>query len=110
VGFQNGACVSADLLVRLLNVNEVTADPESIHTGQAGATIDVYRRAPAPLEWPYHPERDEQDGERVRTRLLLYQPLANRGHATMGIWLPISTRRSSAPSPAPGALRELNGF
>lgn len=78
------------------NVNEITADPGSIDTSEAGATVAVCRRPGAPKEWPYHAEPDEKEGERVRTRLIPYHQWANRGPATMRIWLPITTRRAAA--------------
>jgi DUF1680 family protein len=78
------------------NVNEITADPESIDTGEAGATIDVCRRPPTSEGWPYQAEPDEKAGERVRTRLIPYHQWANRGPATMRIWLPITTCKASA--------------
>jgi DUF1680 family protein len=76
------------------NVNEITADPASIDTSEAGTTIDVCRRPSAPEGWPYHPEPDEKDGERARIRLIPYYRWANRGPATMRIWLPIAARRA----------------
>jgi uncharacterized protein len=72
------------------NVNEITADPESIDISQHGATLDVYRLTPAPEGWPYHQERHENEGERVRARLIPYHQWANRGPATMRVWIPIT--------------------
>jgi DUF1680 family protein len=74
------------------NVNEITADPESIDVSEDGATLDVYRLAPAAQAWPYHQERRENQGERVRARLVPYHQWANRGPATMRVWLPIASR------------------
>ncbi|MGD0603938.1 MAG: beta-L-arabinofuranosidase domain-containing protein [Streptosporangiaceae bacterium] len=71
------------------NVNEIAADPESIATSRAGVTIDVYRPAPAPDGWPYHPAPAENRGERARTQLIPYHQRANRGPATMRVWLPV---------------------
>jgi DUF1680 family protein len=76
------------------SVNEITADPASLHSSEAGTTIDVRRRPSAPEGWPYDAEPDDREGERVRTRLIPYYQWANRGPATMRIWLPISTRRT----------------
>jgi DUF1680 family protein len=76
------------------SVNDITADPASIDSNEAGTTIDVRRRPSAPEGWPYDAEPDEEEGERVRTRLIPYHQWANRGPATMRIWLPISTRRT----------------
>jgi hypothetical protein len=84
------------------NVNEITADPESIHVSQGGATLDVYRRAVATEGWPYHQERHENEHERVRTRLTPYRQWANRGPATMRVWLPIATRGAAAQGSSPG--------
>jgi uncharacterized protein len=78
------------------NVNEITADPESIDISQDGATLDVYRLAPAPQAWPYQQERHENEGERVRARLIPYHQWANRGPATMRVWLPIACRGAAA--------------
>jgi DUF1680 family protein len=80
------------------DVNEITADPASIDRSDAGVTIDVRRRPSAPEGWPYHPEPDEKEGERVRTRLIPYHQWGNRGPATMRIWLPISKRRARGGS------------
>ncbi len=77
------------------DVNEITAQPESIATSQAGVTIDVYRRARPAAGWPYRAGRDEREVERARARLIPYHQWANRGPATMRVWLP-----SSAPGPA----------
>ena len=74
------------------SVDELTADPDSIATDEAGATIDVYRRAAAPAEWPYHARPDGRQVERVRTRLIPYHQWANRGPATMRTWLPLAER------------------
>jgi uncharacterized protein len=76
------------------SVNEITADPASLDSSEAGTTIDVRRRPSAPEGWPYDAESDDREGERVRTRLIPYHQWANRGPATMRIWLPISTRRT----------------
>ena len=70
-------------------VNEITADPVSIGISEDGATIDVYRRAPASAGWPYQAEPDGQEDERVRARLIPYHQWANRGPGTMRVWLPI---------------------
>jgi uncharacterized protein len=78
------------------DVNEITADPESIATSQAGVTIDVYRRTRAAAGWPYRAGRDESDGERARTRLIPYHHWANRGPATMRVWLPASAAGPAA--------------
>jgi DUF1680 family protein len=71
-------------------VNEIAAAPDSIATDASGATIDVYRRRPAPGGWPYHHEADGKDGERTRARLIPYYQWANRGPATMRTWLPLT--------------------
>jgi uncharacterized protein len=84
------------------NVNEITADPESIDVSQGGATLDVCRRTPATEAWPYHQERHGSDGERVRARLIPYHQWANRGPATMRVWLPIATRGAATPGSSPG--------
>jgi hypothetical protein len=76
------------------SVNEVTADPHSLAADDTGATtIDIYRHDAAPGEWPYYPERDETEGQRIRVRLIPYHQWANRGPATMRTWLPVSARR-----------------
>jgi uncharacterized protein len=78
------------------NVNEITADPDSIVTDEAGATIDVYRRVAAPADgWPYYAEPDGRTGEGTRTRLIPYHRWANRGPATMRTWLPLTHRQES---------------
>lgn len=74
------------------SVDELTADPDSIATDEAGATITVYRPAAAPAEWPYHARPDGRRVERVRTRLIPYYQWANRGPATMRTWLPLAGR------------------
>ena len=84
------------------NVNEITADPESIGVSQGGATLDVCRRTPATEAWPYYQERHGSDGERVRARLIPYHQWANRGPATMRVWLPIATRGAAAQGSSPG--------
>jgi DUF1680 family protein len=86
------------------NVNEITADPGSIDISQDGATLDVYRLTPAPQAWPYHQERHENEGERVRARLIPYYQWANRGPATMRVWLPIASRGAAAQR-SPGERR-----
>jgi len=78
------------------DVNEITADPESIDISPHGAALDVYRLPPAPEPWPYHEERPDSDGERVRARLIPYHQWANRGPATMRVWLPIAARGAAA--------------
>jgi uncharacterized protein len=78
------------------NLNEITADPGSIGISQDGATLDVYRLTPAPQAWPYHQERQENAGERVRVRLIPYHQWANRGPAAMRVWLPVATRGTAA--------------
>ena len=78
------------------NVNEITADPESIDVSQGGATLDVYRRLKPTEAWPYYQERHEDEGERVRARLTPYHQRANRGPATMRVWLPIATPGAAA--------------
>ncbi|HEX4092607.1 MAG TPA: beta-L-arabinofuranosidase domain-containing protein [Trebonia sp.] len=73
------------------SVNEITADPGSLATDDAGATtVDVYRHLPAPAPWPYYAEPAGKDGERVRARLIPYHQWANRGPATMRTWLPVA--------------------
>jgi DUF1680 family protein len=74
------------------NVNEITADPRSIATDAAAATIDVYRHSPVTQEWPYYAAPEEQAGERVQARLIPYHQWANRGPATMRAWLPLAPR------------------
>jgi uncharacterized protein len=78
------------------DLNQITADPGSIGTSEDGATLDLYRLTPAPQAWPYHQERHENEGERVRARLIPYHQWANRGPATMRVWLPIATREAAA--------------
>jgi DUF1680 family protein len=82
------------------SVNEITADPESIGVSRHGATLDVYRLPPAPPGWPYHQERPQDEGQRVRARLIPYHQWANRGPATMRVWLPIASRGAAAPGGA----------
>ena len=74
------------------SVDEVTADPGSLTTDAAGATIDLYRPAAAPAEWPYHARPDGRRVEYARTRLIPYHQWANRGPATMRTWLPLAAR------------------
>jgi len=74
------------------SVDELTADPDSITTDEAGATIDVYRPAAAPADWPYHARPDGRRVEHTRTRLIPYHQWANRGPATMRTWLPLAAR------------------
>jgi DUF1680 family protein len=76
------------------NVNELTADPTSIATDQTGATIEVYRDSPAAEDWPYYPEPQQKEEERVRVHLIPYYQWANRGPTAMRTWLPLSTPRS----------------
>jgi hypothetical protein len=83
------------------SVNEVTADPHSLAADDTGTTtIDVYRHDPAASEWPYYPEPEEREGDRVRVRLIPYHQWANRGPATMRTWLPVSPR---GPVPSAGS-------
>lgn len=70
------------------SVNEITADPDTIRTDEAGATIDAHRPAGAPGAWPYSPEPVVTEAERARVRLIPYHDWANRGPATMRAWLP----------------------
>jgi hypothetical protein len=86
------------------NLNEITAAPGSIDISQDGATLDVYRLTQAPEAWPYHQERHENEGERVRARLIPYHQWANRGPATMRVWLPIATCEPAAQG-SPGGQR-----
>ena len=74
------------------SIDELTADPDSITTDAAGATIDVYRLAAAPAEWPYHARPAGRQAERARARLIPYHQWANRGPATMRTWLPLAAR------------------
>jgi hypothetical protein len=74
------------------SVDDLTADPDSIATDESGATIDVYRPAAAPVEWPYHARPDGRRVEYARTRLIPYHQWANRGPATMRTWLPLAGR------------------
>jgi DUF1680 family protein len=69
-------------------VNELAADPHSIATDEAGATIDVYRRGPAADRWPYLAEPAARAGDAVRVRLIPYHQWANRGPGTMRLWIP----------------------
>jgi uncharacterized protein len=77
------------------NVNDITADPDSIATDEGAAAIDVYRRSRDAGEWPYYAEPNEKEGERVQARLIPYHQWANRGPSTMRAWLPLATRSSS---------------
>lgn len=82
------------------SVNELTADPDSIATDEAGATIDVYRNGSAPRAgWPYHARPDGHAAERARTRLIPYHQWSNRGPATMRTWLPLAPGRPEASLP-----------
>jgi DUF1680 family protein len=78
------------------DLNQITADPGSIGISPDGAALDVYRLTPAPQAWPYHQERHGSEGERVRARLIPYHQWANRGPATMRVWLPIAARGAAA--------------
>lgn len=71
------------------DVNEITADPDSIATDEGGATIDVYRARQVISGWPYQPEPGADLGESTRTRLIPYHAWANRGPASMRTWLPL---------------------
>jgi uncharacterized protein len=72
------------------SVNEIAADPSSVADDVDGAAIVVYRRPPDIDEWPYLPEPREGEGEHVRARLIPYHQWANRGPATMRVWLPLA--------------------
>jgi hypothetical protein len=78
------------------SVDELAADPESIATDEAGATIDVYRQGTAPAAWPYAARQDPCEAERARTRLIPYHQWANRGPSTMRTWLPLAQREGSS--------------
>jgi hypothetical protein len=80
------------------DVNEITADPDSIITDEAGTTIKVRRRVPAPAPWPYSPEPAVYEGEHARARLIPYHDWANRGPATMRTWLPLVSRTPATGS------------
>jgi DUF1680 family protein len=79
-------------------VDELTADPDSIATDEAGAMIDVYRSGAAPAGWPYRTRPDGPGGERARTRLIPYHQWSNRGPATMRTWLPLAARPAESPA------------
>ena len=95
------------------SVNELTADPDSIATDEAGTSVEVYRHAAAPAGWPYHRRPQPGQGGPARARLIPYYQWANRGPATMRTWLPLVTRarrpRSAdgerSASPAPPEIR-----
>jgi DUF1680 family protein len=72
------------------NVNEVTADPHTLVTDEAGATIDAHRPVAVAGPWPYFPQPASTRGERARVRLIPYHDWANRGPATMRAWLPLA--------------------
>ena len=74
------------------SVNELTADPDSIATDEAGTSVEVYRHAAAPAGWPYHRRPQPGQGGPARARLIPYYQWANRGPATMRTWLPLDTR------------------
>ena len=80
------------------SVNELTADPDSIATDEAGTSVEVYRHAAAPAGWPYHPRPQPGEGGPARARLIPYYQWANRGPATMRTWLPLVTRARRPPS------------
>jgi uncharacterized protein len=71
------------------SVDELTADPRSIATDEAGATVEVFRRSPALDGWPYYPEPADKTGEGARVRLIPYHQWANRGPAAMRTWIPV---------------------
>jgi hypothetical protein len=75
------------------SVNDITADPHSILTSEAGATIEAQRHSVAPGQWPYFPEPASAQAERVTVRLIPYHDWANRGPATMRAWLPLAQLR-----------------
>jgi DUF1680 family protein len=85
------------------NVNEITADPRTIRTDEAGATIDAHRPVVAPGRWPYltqaagtefaGTEPAGTEAERATVRLIPYHDWANRGPATMRTWLPLAQPR-----------------
>jgi len=50
----------------------------------------VYRRSRDTSEWPYFSGSRERDGESARARLIPYHQWANRGPATMRVWLPLA--------------------
>jgi DUF1680 family protein len=81
-------------------VDELTADPDSIATDESGAMIDVYRSGAVPAAWPYRARPDSPGAERARARLIPYHQWSNRGPATMRTWLPLATR----PAPAEGQV------
>ncbi len=78
------------------SVNEITAEPDSIITNDAGATIEVHRHLVAPAPWPYSPRPAGQEAERARARLIPYHRWANRGPATMRTWIPLTSRAAPA--------------
>jgi DUF1680 family protein len=107
------------------SVNEITADPSTIRTDEAGATIDAHHGVVPLNQWPYFPEpvgsepagleaaRLEPAGPepagpeaagleaagiergRARVRLIPYHDWANRGPGTMRAWLPLAQPRRS---------------
>jgi uncharacterized protein len=85
------------------SVDDLTADPDSVATDEAGAAIDVYRPAAAPAEWPYQARPDGRRVEYARTRLIPYYQWANRGPATMRTWLPLAARPAAAHGGEPAA-------
>jgi uncharacterized protein len=78
------------------SVNEITAEPDSIITSDAGVTIEVHRHIVAAAPWPYSPRLAEHETERARARLIPYHQWANRGPATMRTWIPLTSRASPA--------------
>jgi DUF1680 family protein len=79
------------------NLNELTADPDSIVTDEAGATIDVYRHNLVHAAWPYDARPDSGEADCARIRLIPYFQWANRGPSTMRTWLPLATRPRKSP-------------
>jgi uncharacterized protein len=80
-------------------VNEITADPGSIADNADGAAIEVYRRSRDAGQWPYFPAPGERGGEPARARLIPYHQWANRGPATMRVWLPLAEPPPAATAP-----------
>jgi uncharacterized protein len=95
-------------LPRGWSVNEITADPQTILTGDGGTTIDAHRQVVPSGGWPYFRGQAGTQADRARVRLIPYHDWANRGPATMRAWLPLAQPQRCGPGGAslgPGRLR-----
>lgn len=84
-------CVESVDLPDDMSVNELVVDPAvPPRAAGTGAVMTGRRIQPADARWPYTGERHDGLGAPFEVRLIPYHGWANRGPATMRVWLPLA--------------------